>query len=176
MGNEWYTPSKYIEAAKEVMGAIDLDPASCEQANKTVQASRFYSKEEDGLTQPWPGRVWLNPPYGRVNPELKGSNRSLQKNFMLSLLERYQSGETTEAIALAFGTSLPMAWFVPFWSYPICIVRKRIDFDTEEGRGLAHFGYGNLFVYLGKNEEKFIEVFSKIGLIACAIDYKRDVA
>src|SRR5260221_7395603 len=63
--NEWFTPSRYIEAARLVMGSIDLDPASCSEANQTVKAKRYYSIDDNGLEQPWYGNIWLNPPYGR---------------------------------------------------------------------------------------------------------------
>src|SRR5437660_1484971 len=61
---EWYTPKKYVEAARNVLGEIDLDPASSEQANRIVQAKLFYDQTRDGLTQTWKAQtVWLNPPY-----------------------------------------------------------------------------------------------------------------
>lgn len=60
--NEWYTPKEIIDAAREVMGEIDLDPASSELANKTVRAEKFYTINSDGLTKEWHGRIWLNPP------------------------------------------------------------------------------------------------------------------
>lgn len=61
--NEWYTPLPYVEAARAVMGTIDIDPASSDKANETVQAEHYYTIADNGLVRPWYGRVWLNPPY-----------------------------------------------------------------------------------------------------------------
>jgi hypothetical protein len=51
--NEWFTPSRYINAAREVMGAIDLDPATHPLAQTTVQADRFFTREDNALDKPW---------------------------------------------------------------------------------------------------------------------------
>jgi ParB family chromosome partitioning protein len=47
--DERYSPPWIVEGARTVMGSIDLDPASCELANTTVKANRYYSRNVDGL-------------------------------------------------------------------------------------------------------------------------------
>lgn len=56
---EWLTPP-YILAA---LGPFDLDP--CAPINRPWDmAKKHYTIEDNGLNQPWHGRVWCNPPYG----------------------------------------------------------------------------------------------------------------
>lgn len=60
---DWYTPEMYVELVRNVLGGIDFDPASSEEAQKTVRAAKFLT--ENGTILPWNGRVFLNPPYSR---------------------------------------------------------------------------------------------------------------
>ena len=48
---EWYTPVDILDRVRKVLGGIDLDPASCEDANVYVEGATYYSIEEDGLKQ-----------------------------------------------------------------------------------------------------------------------------
>ena len=57
------TPREWIDRARAVLGGIDVNPASSELAQKTVNAQEYFDKERNGLRQVWRGRVWLNPPY-----------------------------------------------------------------------------------------------------------------
>lgn len=66
---EHYTPPEIVELAHAVLGGIDLDPASCAVANTVVEASQYYTKETNGFSQTWTGRVFLNPPGGRCDIE-----------------------------------------------------------------------------------------------------------
>lgn len=161
--NEWFTPSKYIEAARAVMGGIDLDPASCELANRTVKATRFYTQRENGLAQPWHGRIWLNPPYGKVNP-IPGSTRSYQKLFVEKLLSEIASGNIEQAILLLLGNACFTHYFYPLWAYLLCFHDGFVSFSRPDG-STDDFGFGTTFVYVGKNEKEFIDVFSQFGTI-----------
>lgn len=46
---EHYTPVRFIDSAREVMGSIDLDPASNNIANEWIKATTFYTLENQGL-------------------------------------------------------------------------------------------------------------------------------
>lgn len=57
---EWLTPPQLLRA----LGPFNLDP--CAPVNRPWDmAARHYTVLDDGLSKPWQGRVWLNPPYGK---------------------------------------------------------------------------------------------------------------
>lgn len=64
-GDDYYTHRTVIEVTQTFLGTIDLDPASHFEANKVVGARNYFTLHENGLVQPWNGRVWLNPPFGQ---------------------------------------------------------------------------------------------------------------
>jgi hypothetical protein len=61
---EHFTPRAIVDAAREVMEVIELDPATCVEANRMIRARAIYTKKENGLAQQWRGRTLLNPPGG----------------------------------------------------------------------------------------------------------------
>lgn len=59
--DEWLTPP-FVLAALGGWESFDLDPCTPDiQPWPTAKAR--YTRADDGLAQPWSGRVWLNPPY-----------------------------------------------------------------------------------------------------------------
>lgn len=154
--NDWHTPEKYLKAVRAVLGAIDLDPASCETANCTVSAARYYTEAENGLLLPWAGRVFVNPPYGKV------AGQSSQELFILKLIKEVREGNVSEAIALV--NFVPgYKWFKPLWDYPICSVDHCIKFVRGDGAPSGKAKASSCFVYFGEDTEKFITEFSQFG-------------
>lgn len=60
---EWPTPQDFYDKCNHEFGPFDLDPCATSQSAK---CAKFYTKEDDGLAHQWNGKVWMNPPYGRV--------------------------------------------------------------------------------------------------------------
>ena len=150
--NEHYTPQKYIDAARKVLGEIDLDPASCMEANETVRATLFFDQSTDGLQQEWNGRVWLNPPYG-----------DLPGKFIDKLCGEISIGRVTAAIALVNAHCTDTAWFQSLWDGVLCFTNHRINFYGDDDRsGSTH---GSVFVYFGDDGDLFAGHFKQFGPI-----------
>ena len=62
----WETPATLLDALASIFGRFDLDPAACRKSRSHVRARVNFTHEDDGLTLPWHGVVFLNPPYGRT--------------------------------------------------------------------------------------------------------------
>lgn len=58
----WLTPQWIIDA----LGPFDMDVATPEEGMPWATAKRMLKPSDDGLVTPWIGRVWMNPPYGKL--------------------------------------------------------------------------------------------------------------
>lgn len=147
--NEWYTPIEYIEAARKVMGNIDLDPASNEIANKTVMADCYYTAEDDGLSFAWFGNVWLNPPY----------STALVQSFAEKVAER----EFDQAIVLV-NNATDTRWFRTLveCADAILFTTGRIKFYKPDSNKCSPL-QGQAFFYFGDKSEAFLREFEKFG-------------
>ena len=154
--NEWYTPPEYIEAARNVMGSIDLDPASSEIANKTVKAKWFYTKDNNGLEKEWAGNIWMNPPYAS----------DLIKQFTSRFIEQFNSGDIQQAIILV-NNATETIWFQDLLNVAsaVCFVKGRIKYLNTVGEAANSPLQGQAFFYTGKNIAGFLEVFSSFGVV-----------
>jgi hypothetical protein len=149
--SEWLSPPEVLEAVYDVLGEVDLDPCSnARGARANVKANKHFIKEDDGLAQPWRGRVYMNPPYG---------------SFVAAWCERitiaYGAGEIAEAIALiAARTDNP--WFRLFDDFPVCLVAGRLHFSGHENGAM----FPSAIFYLGKkNVAQFEERFAQLGSV-----------
>ena len=154
--NEWYTPPEYIEAARYVMGTIDLDPASSDVANQTIKAEKYFTIENDGLKQKWYGNIWMNPPYAQP----------LVDKFSEAISSKYESGEIKQACILV-NNATETKWFQRMLDTCrcICFIRGRVQFINQEGSPSGAPLQGQAVLYFGNKENEFAREFSKFGPI-----------
>ena len=149
--NEWYTPADIIEAARAVMGSIDIDPASNDIAQKVVKAKIYYTAESNGLNKKWTGNVWLNPPYAS---ELIGK-------FVDKLIKEQEHYE--QAIILV-NNATETEWFRKIISIAsaVCFPKGRVKFYLPDGKTGAPL-QGQAILYIGASPKKFTDAFLKVG-------------
>ncbi len=154
-GDSWGTPPKYLEAAREVLGEIDLDPASNVGAQRFVRAKTFYTAADDGLSKAWAGRVWLNPPY----------SSPLVERFTTRFVEAYESGALVAGIVLVNNTT-DTDWCQELLRrFPVCLTDGRIPFLDATGKPVRGTRQGQAFFYAGEEPSVFAARFEAYGAV-----------
>lgn len=59
--DRWETPKEFFEGLNDLFH-FTLDACAFPE---NAKCERYFTPEQDGLSQPWDGVVWCNPPYGR---------------------------------------------------------------------------------------------------------------
>lgn len=158
---EHFTPPAVVEAARKLMGAIDLDPASSQLAQvHIVRAERWLTEKDNGFLRPWKGRVFLNPPGGRCDKDgralhaVQGAKgycysdgsvcnlpaQSSGRMWWHKLVREWQAGAVSEAVFVAFSLellqvtqSLPAGESAA--AFPLCIPWTRLKYWKPDGKG-----------------------------------------
>jgi len=130
--DEWLTPPEIISA----LGVFDLDP--CSPIDRPWDtAKKHYTIKDNGLMQPWIGRIWLNPPYGNYT-----------KLWMYRLVQH------GNGIALIFArTETEFFQRVVFQeANAIFFIKGRLYFHHVDGTKAAHnSGAPSVLVAYGEN-------------------------
>jgi hypothetical protein len=101
--DDYYTPPGLFQT----LGLkFSLDVASPPGGVPWIPAADYYTMEDDGLTSPWHGRVWMNPPYSNPTPWVE---RFMDHRHGVALLpvtrSRWMEGVWTSDAAVVFTPS-----------------------------------------------------------------------
>ena len=179
------TPDHILVMAREVMGAIDLDPASDPEAQERVRAKVWYGPgsfyAEDGLSWKWdlgclavePTKVWLNPPGGmldKVTLQPRQGGRGAVSSMAVwwaNLVHEFEAGRVSEFLFLSFTLegllNTQKRGSRPLQSFPFCVPSSRLEFPSSNGGNSSQPAAGSAIAYGGPNVDRFVQVFSRIG-------------
>ena len=143
---DWNTPPKVLNLVRELAGGpIGLDP--CTDASNPCKAEKYFTPEEDGLTQSWSdsGLVYANPPYGR---EVGG----WAKKFAIE-------GQSTSIVAL-LPARPDTRWFQSILTAQVlCFWTGRIKFVGAESAA----PFPSVVAYWGNDSHGFKKIFGQYG-------------
>lgn len=135
--DEWYTPKEILDA----LGPFDLDPCA-PVVPLWPTASTMYNKNDDGLSKPWFGRVWLNPPYSRPLIEQFINRMAEHGNGIALLFNRCDSKMFQDVI---FKKASAMKF-----------LRHRIKFYRSDGCRGGSPGCGSILIAFGDDNANVI--------------------
>jgi phage N-6-adenine-methyltransferase len=145
----WNTPPEFVGDVLKYFGTLDLDPCCNDEDNPNVPARKVYTEKTNGLAHEWiADSVFMNHPY------------SNSKEWVPYAVSQYELGHAKEMILL-IKLDVSTKWWKSVSQYSWIAINKRLKFG--DGKGAAPFQ--SAIVYLGKNLDRFNEVFGKYGTL-----------
>ena len=135
--NSWITPPDLVEALGG-WETFDLDPCA-EEKQPIRTARRMLTRRENGLLQPWQGRVYLNPPYSI--------------RLLAAFLARM--AEHNHGTALIFARTDNDPWHRYIWPVAtgLLFIRGRLNFHLPDGsRSEDNAGAPSVLVAYGEDD------------------------
>lgn len=162
-GVTWGTPTKYVDAVREVFGGtVLLDPCSNEWSIVSAE-TEYRLPAHDGLQESWDyPTIYVNPPYGT---DKKRKTRIKDWLHKCSYAHGHYGSEVLALVPVATNTS---HWKQYVWGQAIAVCflyDTRLRFLIEgkdEGKGAP---MSCAMVYWGKNLNVFLEVFNQFGAV-----------
>lgn len=134
--DRWFTPPDLLSEIQTFLGGDYYDPCPAREAGERI---------DSGLWQTWRGRVFVNPPYGRV------IGRWIVKAMT----------EPVDELVLLVPARTDTAWFQPLYDHTICFIRGRLRFSGSK----ENAPFPCALVYRGPRVEAFCAAFAHRGVI-----------
>ena len=157
--DERYTPKWVLDLVEQILGVIDLDP--CADPQKRVPALRHLTKEDDGLSCGWSGKVFLNPPFSKSSDWIKH----------LSIY--CHTGSVSEAVVLVPVMSLnnkSSSLLMKGTASAFAMIGRQLSFLDQDYKEM---GVGTMFpftlVYVGNRTQHFLDQVRDVG-IGCLLE------
>lgn len=169
---EYYTDPKIAEAARSMMGGIDLDPASSAGANEVIRAIVFHGPHDNSMSRPWMGRVWMNHPFGRQEDACPPdcTKEHIHHSYpyhgnaawINKLMEEWEGGNVEEALCITYACTSEK-WFQPLLDFPQCFLCPRTNYYLPDGTIKKGVTKGSVITYIGDRETRFHRYFKSFG-------------
>lgn len=156
--DEWYTPDEIIARVERALGTINIDP--CADLGRSIPATTHYTKEDDGLSKEWNGRVFMNPPYSKIG------------KWVEKLIKEYEEKRTTAAVVLVPART-DTEWYAELKEFPRCYIRGCVKFGDASGNARNSAPFPSVAFYLGTDTEAFVRAFENRGQVF--VEWRRAV-
>jgi len=184
---DFVTPIEVLATVSSFFGGqIELDPASSDNANRLVQAEKYFTPQHQGLKQTWKASsIYLYPPRDKLLGVEQPPDRSLwtkkkrfaksaQRVWMEEMMRKYTLGEFEEGILFLTSTDVALLSAQKIGlDLPICIMKEhpklRHD-DKDFTRVSTNKIYGFLYYFPspGNTEKRILEfsdLFNTLGRV-----------